>query len=438
MNIAYLLNSVSRKAGGLFEICRRLAQTICREKEIVILGVEDEFTNVDINEWTPLRPTVFPPVLPRSFGYAAGYAQYLAEACPDIAHVHGLWTYPSLAGYLWHRRTKRPFMYTAHGMLDPWALRNAAWKKRLVRVLWEDAAHRSAACFHVNSEAEHVSARRFGLRNPICVIPNGVDFPDAGQQTNDHRPLTIDIGQRTSGRRTLLYLGRLHPKKNLANLIRAWKATLNSQPSTLNSWVLAIAGWDQGGHEMELKQLAKELGLSFAEIRSQISEIRNGGTSSVSLENVAADTAATTVLTSDLRSLTSVAFLGPLFGEQKAAAYRSCDAFVLPSLSEGLPMTVLEAWAYAKPALITLECNVSEGFAAGAALQIGTTSSEIAPGLKQLTEMTDDDRKAMGARGRALVAEKFSWPRIGQQMRTVYEWVLGGGTPPETVRMWGK
>jgi glycosyltransferase involved in cell wall biosynthesis len=438
MKVAYLLNSISRKAGGLFEICRRLVQTICREKEIVILGVKDEFTNADINEWAPLRPAVFPPILPRSFGYAAGYAQYLAERCPDIAHVHGLWTYPSLAGYLWHRRTKRPLMYTAHGMLDPWALRNAAWKKRLVRGLWEDAAHRSAACFHVNSEAEHISVRRFGLRNPICVIPNGVDLPDVGQQTTEHRPLTIGIGQLTSGRRVLLYLGRLHPKKNLANLIRAWKATLNSQPPTINSWVLAIAGWDQGGHERELKQLAKELGLSFAEIGSQISEIRNGGTSSVSLKAVAADTAATTGLTSNLRSLTSVVFLGPLFGEKKAAAYRSCDVFVLPSLSEGLPMTVLEAWAYAKPVLMTPECNLPEGFAAGAALQIGTTSSKIAAGLKQLTEMTDDDRKAMGARGRTLVAEKFSWPRIGQQLCTVYEWMLGGGTPPETVRTWGK
>ena len=447
MNIAYLLNSVSRKAGGLFEICRRLAQTICREKEIVILGVEDEFTNLDINEWAPLRPVVFPPVLPRSFGYAAGYAQYLAEACPDIAHVHGLWTYPSLAGHRWHRRTKRPLMYTAHGMLDPWALRNSAWKKRLVRALWEDTAHRSAACFHVNSEAEHITARRFGLRNPICVIPNGVDSPDAGRQNTDHRPLTIGIGQLTSGRRVLLYLGRLHPKKNLVALLKAWAEirrnnvehrTSNTEHRRAQEWVLAIAGWDQGGHEMELKQLAKELGLSFAEIRIQISEIGNGVTSSVSPENVAADTAATTARTSDLGPLASVVFLGPLFGEKKAAAYRSCDAFVLPSLSEGLPMTVLEAWAYAKPVLMTPECNLPEGFAAGAALQIGTTSSEIAPGLKQLVETSDNERQTVGVRGQALVAEKFSWPRIAQQMRAVYEWVLGGGTPPETVRIWGK
>ena len=392
MKIAYLLNSVSRKAGGLFEICKRLAQTTCREKEIVVLGMEDEFTKTDVIQWAPLRPTVFPPVFARSFGYALGYAQYLAEVCPDIAHVHGLWTYPSFAGYRWHRRTKRPLIYTAHGMLAPWALRNSAWKKRLVRALWEDAAHRSAACFHVNSEAEHLTLRRHGLRIPICIIPNGIDLP-AGQ-SSEVSSLVSDLASVARGRNLLLYLGRLHPKKNLLNLIRAWKEALNSHPSILNSWMLAIAGWDQGGHEAQLRQL-----------------------------------------TTDLRLLTSVIFLGPRFGADRDACYRACDAFVLPSLSEGLPMTVLEAWAYAKPVLMTSECNLPEGFVAGAALQTGTTSKQIAARLKQLIEMSDDDRKAMGARGRALVAETFSWPRIGEQMRWVYEWVLGGGTAPETIRL---
>ena len=392
MKIAYLLNSVSRKAGGLFEICKRLAQTTCREKEIVVLGMEDEFTKTDVTQWAPLRPTVFPPVFTRSFGYALGYSQYLAEVCPDIAHVHGLWTYPSFAGYRWHRRTKRPLIYTAHGMLAPWALRNSAWKKRLVRALWEDAAHRSAACFHVNSEAEHLTLRRHGLRIPICIIPNGIDLP-AGQ-SSEVSSLVSDLASVARGRNLLLYLGRLHPKKNLLNLIRAWKEALNSHPSILNSWMLAIAGWDQGGHEAQLRQL-----------------------------------------TTDLRLLTSVIFLGPRFGADRDACYRACDAFVLPSLSEGLPMTVLEAWAYAKPVLMTSECNLPEGFVAGAALQTGTTSKQIAARLKQLIEMSDDDRKAMGARGRALVAETFSWPRIGEQMRWVYEWVLGGGTAPETIRL---
>jgi len=98
-------------------------------------------------------------------------------------------------------------------------------------------------------------------------------------------------------------------------------------------------------------------------------------------------------------------------------------------------MAVLEAWAYAKPVLMTPECNVPEGFAVEAAVQIGTKPGEIAVGLKKLTEMSDSDRTAMGGRGHALVATKFSWPSIGEQMRSVYEWVLGGGPQPESVRI---
>src|ERR1700690_2752582 len=73
-------------------------------------------------------------------------------------------------------------------------------------------------------------------------------------------------GHVEPGKKVLLYLGRIHPKKGLSNLLRAWKATLNSQPST-NNWLLAIAGWDQGGHENELKQLASELGIQWSDAR---------------------------------------------------------------------------------------------------------------------------------------------------------------------------
>ncbi len=98
-------------------------------------------------------------------------------------------------------------------------------------------------------------------------------------------------------------------------------------------------------------------------------------------------------------------------------------------------MAVLEAWAHAKPVLMTSECNLPEGFEANAALRIGTTPGEIATSLKVLRKMSDNDRSQMGNRGRALVATRFSWPRIGEQMRAAYEWMLGSGAPPETVRL---
>jgi poly(glycerol-phosphate) alpha-glucosyltransferase len=98
-------------------------------------------------------------------------------------------------------------------------------------------------------------------------------------------------------------------------------------------------------------------------------------------------------------------------------------------------MAVLEAWSYAKPVLMTAECNLPEGFQADAALRIGTTPEEIAAGLNVLRKMNHNDRSQMGNRGRSLVATRFSWPRIGEQMRAVYEWMLGGEMPSETIRL---
>jgi len=345
-----------------------------------VFGIRDEQSAVDLQEWRPLSVQTFRPRL-RAWGYSNQLIPAMFDADLDILSVHGLWKYCSVGSQRWHRQTGRPYVVHPHGMLDLWALRNAHWKKRIAAALYENQHLRGASCLRALSEAEARSIRAYGLRNPICVIPNGIDLPDLRES---------DPKTQSENRKTLLYLGRLHRKKNLANLIRAWNKTFNSQGRNSDSWVLAIAGWDQGGYESELKGIA------------------DGD---------------------------SVVFLGPQFGAEKSECYRTCDAFILPSLSEGLPTTVLEAWSYAKPVLMTAECNLPEGFSAKAAVRIGSGSDEIAAGLKHLVEMSDDDRAAMGARGRNLIATKFCWPRIGEQVRTICEWVLGSGAPPETIRL---
>src|SRR5947207_14227173 len=129
--------------------------------------------------------------------------------------------------------------------------------------------------------------------------------------------------------------------------------------------MLCIAGWDQVRYESKLKSMA---------------------------------------------DAASVVFLGSQFGAEKSECYRTCDAFILPSLSEGLPMTVLEAWAHAKPVLMTPECNLPEGFEANAAVRIGTTWEEIAAGRRQFVYMRADRRPAIGTRGSTAGATHFHLP----------------------------
>jgi glycosyltransferase involved in cell wall biosynthesis len=393
MRVGFLVSSVSREAGGLFQSVRGLARAVMSEDvNASAFGISDPNSALDVLNWQPASVRTFETQF-RAWGYSNQLVPALVAADLDILSTHGLWKYCSVASRRWHGRTARPYIVHPHGMLEPWALQNAGFKKRIAALLYENQHLRGAACLRALCEPEAQSIRSYGMRNPICVIPNGVDLPtrfqDSGFGVQDS-----ELMRFAGGRKVLLYLGRLHPKKNLANLIRAWKQALNSGRSSREGWVLAIAGWDQAGYERKLKKLTSDYGLSA-----------------------------------------SIRFLGPLFGQNKDAAFHACDAFVLPSLSEGLPMTVLEAWAYAKPMLMTPECNLPEGFVAGAALHIGTEPEEIVTGLKQLSEMSDGDRRGMGDRGHTLVFTKFSWPRIGEQMRSVYEWVLGGGATPETVRL---
>jgi poly(glycerol-phosphate) alpha-glucosyltransferase len=129
----------------------------------------------------------------------------------------------------------------------------------------------------------------------------------------------------------------------------------------------------------------------------------------------------------------SVHFPGPHFGADKEAAYRAADGFILPSFSEGLPVAVLEAWAHGLPVVMTAACNLPEACRAKAAIVTESDAESIRDGLLTLFSMTDAECRAMGERGCRMVTERFSWPRIATDLRTVYDWVLGGGAPPGCV-----
>jgi poly(glycerol-phosphate) alpha-glucosyltransferase len=271
-------------------------------------------------------------------------------------------------------------------MLDPWALRNSAWKKRIAGWLYENPNLRGAACIHALCDAEARAIRDYGLDNPICVIQNGIDPPPSLEAPP---PGWEDGG--THGAKVLLYLGRLHPKKNLLNLLQAW-ADVQLENQAAREWRLVIAGWDQNGHQAQLERAA-----------------------------------------CDLKIDGTVCFPGPEFGDAKHATFCRADAFILPSLSEGLPMAVLEAWAYGLPVVMTAECNLPEGFDAGAALRLGPKPESITPALVDLIGMSTPARAAMGGRGAQLVRDRFSWSRIARQMRAVYEWCLDAGPKPDCI-----
>lgn len=399
MKIAHVLAWVSRNAGGLFNSVSGLAkaQTVSGREHVEVFGVTDDYSGQDRAHWSPVPVHTAPVLGPKRFCYAPLMRAGLDRYEPDLVHCGAVWTWPAWLALDRHVRRGTPYIVSPRGTLDAWALQQSVGLKKLALTLFQRKQLHRAACLHALNENELRSIRLFGLRNPVCVIPNGVDLPpdaDRGKPSATMPEVRRCLGEWAIGKRVLLYLGRLHPKKGLVNLVRAWTA-VRSNPDIRQKaepWILVVAGWDELGHRDELKRLATSLATE------------------------------------------GLYFTGPKYGAEKELVYRASDALILPSLSEGLPMTVLEAWSYRLPAVMTEFCNIPLGFSTGAALQIAPEQKSIEDGLCSLFAMSDEARMTMGAKARELAATRFSWAQIAHEMHDVYDWVVHGGTPPSNVK----
>ena len=397
MNCTHLTQAVSTSGGGISEVVRALtmAQQDAGDQPRV-LSVEDE--GEAIGPWPAGSPEFLSACHFPGMILLPDMDERLDQINPQVLHTHGIWSYLSIGVPRWTRKHHRPYIVSPHGMLDSWALEHSRAKKKVAAALYERRHLRRAACLHALCRSEADSIRAFGLKNPIATIPNGIEIPQS--KTKDTR-----YKRKDADKKLMLFLGRLHPKKGLENALRAW-AKIRGQESGdrgQEEWQFVIAGWDQGGHEAKLKQLCEELGLSFADIPAKQFMAIEGG--------------------SDQFSAFSVLFTGPLFGELKAQLLERANVFILPSFSEGLPMSVLEAWAYELPVMMTDHCNLPEGFSADAAIHIDTEVESMSAGMIKMIECSDAELKGMGVNGLNLVKEKFTWPTIAAQMKELYQWV---------------
>jgi poly(glycerol-phosphate) alpha-glucosyltransferase len=379
LSVGVLVPSASRRAGGLFTAVVELSRAVAAlGHRVTVYAPRDGDSERDLPAWFPLVPKLFDPRGPATFSYAPGLAAALEAGDHDVVHQHGLWQYPSVVSARWTRRTGRPVVVSPHGMLDPWALRHAGWKKRLAGLAYETRNLSGAACLHALAEAEAraVAAHCGGRR--VAVVPNGVD------------PGPAPVPRRTEGRRELLFLGRIHPKKGIAELVDAWALMARQTPAVAASWRLTVAGWDDGGHLPGLRERVAARGLEG-----------------------------------------SVTFPGPLFGPAKRDALTRAAAFVLPSRSEGLPMAVLEAWASGLPVLMTAACNLPDGFRAGAAIEIPEEPGPMAEVLARA--LADPALADAGIAGRRLVEARYRWEHVAADHVAVYRWLLGRDAAPACV-----
>ena len=389
MKVALLTTANSHRAGGLYYSVPNLAHGIhSKGIDVSVVSYDDEHSQRDSAVYGDLphvKYTVSRLPLLRSMGYSGDIHRVLDQVAPDIVHNQGIWMYHSCAALRYRNRHRgAATIIQPRGMLDPWAVRNSAWKKRIAGWLYESKNLKRANCIYALCQSEYESVRKFGLSNPVAVIPNGFNLPVNPVYTR----------RNSGGRRALLYVGRIHPKKGLREMIEGLAEIKRNAPGFFADWEVRIAGWDQGGHIVELQRLVADGGLAG-----------------------------------------DVKFLGSVYGTDKERELCAASAFILPSFSEGLPMSVLEAWAYRLPVVMTDFCNLPDGFATGSAHRIAPTASSIAQGLMELYEMNEDELSQMGENGYKLMQSKYTWDSIADKTVELYHWLLGEGDKPEFVHL---
>ncbi len=301
----------------------------------------------------------------------------LAAAHHDLVHIHELWHYPGYAAARAAWKVGRPYMVTVHGGLGPVALGRKALRKSLYMATFQRRILVGAAVLQAFTEAEAGHIRQHVPGAAVAVIPNGVR-PEAF----DDLPVGADFpgnGGDLSGKRVVLFLGRVHPGKGLDILARAFAQVARQRPDAR----LVIAGPDEGGYSARVQSI-----------------LRKG------------------------RVLDRASFTGMLTGPHRLAALARADVFVLPSYFEGFSMAVLEALACGLPVVISRQCNFPEVAQAGAGLVIDTDAGQLAQALAQLLDAAPEQRRDMGERGRRLVRERYTWDAIAARMADLYRQVV--------------
>jgi glycosyltransferase involved in cell wall biosynthesis len=293
----------------------------------------------------------------------------------EIIHSHGLWMMPNVYPGIVAKRHDVPLVISPRGALSEWAFQHGAVIKPLFWFLVQKPALTATSCFHATSESEYKAIRRMGFRQPIAIIPNGIDIPAFARKRSQHH-------------RTLLFLGRVHPSKGLDMLLPSWQAVQKRFPD----WRLKIAGPDNGGYLSKMQHLAAQLHLERIE------------------------------------------FVGALKGKQKWQAYQEADIFVLPTYSENFGMTVAEALAAGLPAIVSKGAPWEglEQKKAGWWIDVGP--DPLVTCLNHALSQPPDTLAEMGERGRAWMQAEFSWKQVAAMMDQTYLWILKGGTAPDWVR----
>ena len=388
MKTLHVIDSLSPDAGGPPEAVRQLAMAyrlLGAAMEIVCLDNPDEAFLTDV-------PC---PVHAIGRGHLGRYRfspriwRWLHENAGryDAIVMHGIWSFPGVATRFAARRATKPYGIFVHGALDPWFYRNYPGKHIKKMIYWpvQYAVLRDAFAVFFTAESERDLAKTSFHPNKwkSVVVPFGITDPEALRMDP-----SIQIEAFYSrfpelrGRRYLLFLARIHPKKGCDMLIEAFAKIAASVPDM----DLVIAGPDQEGMQAKLQLAAKQFGIG-----------------------------------------SRVHWPGMIDGDLKWGALRACDAFVLSSHSENFGIAVVESLAIGRPVLISNRVNIWSEIANDG---VGLVEEDTLEGTERLLRrwfaLQPAERDAMAARTRPSFEQRFTMSQTALAIEQLFADLASG------------
>lgn len=327
-----------------------------------------------------VRVYYFNGSFPRFWFYSIDlhYALATRMAEFDIVHITSVFLSASALGAYYAKKFNKPYVISPRGSLMHEPLSMSGPKKRFYISLIERRNLAGAAAIHFTVPVEEGDYRDAGfpLRKAI-VIPNSI--PEA-LKISENAVISFrkEFGI-SEGDKAVLFLGRVSPIKGLDTLIPAFASVAKS----IQNVKLVIAGGDDRGYIEKVKKMIADNGIADR-----------------------------------------IIFTGMIEGEQKEAAYRASDVFVMPSVSESFGMSAVEAMCAGVATILTEGVGIADDARrAHAAIVVKKEEGALADAITDLLR-NEAERKALGKRGEEFVKQEYSETSAAQKLTRAYEAIV--------------